>query len=78
MRRQAVGHLGHGVLAISPDEVGERCEQRGIGEHLGLDAVMQRLLPRSRIYLSAACFCSSFSEARGIRRGVGNSGAPFC
>src|SRR4029079_5599348 len=44
--RQSARHLGHGILAVGLDEVGKGCEQRGVGEHLGLDAVMQRLLPR--------------------------------
>ena len=42
---QPAGHLGHGVLAVSRDEIGERRKQRGIGQHLRLDAVMQRLFP---------------------------------
>src|SRR5207344_65 len=43
---QPAGHLGHGVLAVSRDEIGERRKQRGIGQHLRLDAVMQRIFPR--------------------------------
>ena len=43
---EPAGHFGHGVLAVSRNEIGECREQRGIGEHLRLDAVMQRLFPR--------------------------------
>jgi len=43
--RKTAGHLGYCVLAIGRDEVGKGCEQRGVGEHLRLDAVTQRLFP---------------------------------
>src|SRR4029078_1403653 len=43
---QSARPLGHGILAVGLDEVGNGCEQPALGEHLGLDAVMQRLLPR--------------------------------
>jgi len=43
--REARGHLGDGILAINGDEIGERREQGGIGQHFRLDAVMQRLFP---------------------------------
>jgi len=44
--RQPVRHFRDCVLAIGIDEIGQRGKQRGIGEHLRLDAVMQRLFPR--------------------------------
>src|SRR6185437_9171441 len=43
--RQARGHLSHRILAIDADEIGESREHGGIGEHLRLDALMQRLFP---------------------------------
>jgi len=43
---EAAGHLGHGILAIGSDEIGKCCEQRGVGQHLRLDAVTQSLFPR--------------------------------
>jgi hypothetical protein len=43
--RKSVRHLGDGIFAIGADQIGKRGEQGGIGEHLGLDAVMQSLFP---------------------------------
>ena len=42
---QPIRHLRDRVLAINVDEVGERGKQGGIGKHLRLDAVMQRIFP---------------------------------
>src|SRR5262245_19685443 len=44
--REPGRHLGDGILAIDADQVGEGGEQGGVGEHLRLDAVVQRLFPR--------------------------------
>jgi len=43
--REASRHFGDGILAIDADKIGERRIQGGIGEHLRLDTVMQRLFP---------------------------------
>ena len=71
--RQASRHLCHGILAIDADEIGERRKQGGVGEHLRLDAVMQRLFPgvenvSERLPASAP----RSPEVRGVRRAVRN------
>ena len=43
--RQAIGHRGYRVFAIGRNEIAQRCEQRGIGQHFGLYAVMKGLFP---------------------------------
>ncbi len=43
--REASRHFCDGILAIDADKIGERRKQGGIGEHLRLDTVMQRLFP---------------------------------
>jgi hypothetical protein len=68
--REPGRHLGHGILAIDGDEVGKRGEQRGIGEHLGLYAVMQRLFPRIEdipqrgVFLGRICRAAQVSLCR--------------
>ena len=45
MRRDSLVVIWLRVLAIDADKIGECCEQGCVGEHLRLDAVMQRLFP---------------------------------
>ena len=67
--RQTGRHLGDGVLAVYADEIGKRREQGRIGEHLRLDAVMQRLFPSiENISERRLLLCLLF---RGTQRSLG-------
>lgn len=68
--RETRCHLGHGIFAVDIDKVCEGNEQRGIGQHFRLNALVKRIFPSIKeiaergllldLAIVALSFCQEF------------------